>query len=373
MLEHSPDFCPALKFHSLMHYFMKTKEPTIVFDQERASHFMTTAPILFVGGSGVVGRDAVRWFRQRHPGIPVLIGGRNLQAAGEVAQEVGAAEAVAIDLDQPRLGLGDDVAIAAVVMLAPEAGLRGLSYAQDLGIPYLNINAAVTESGPELALFAHRATAAPVVLASHWLAGAATFLALNSAKGFESIQSIRIGAILDEKDPAGPASLEDMERVHGAAPAALVFEGGRRVWLSGNAAKGKVKAVDGRSLDATAFSTFDTVSLHAVTAASDIRFDLLTDESSSRRRGGEAAAEIVVEIEGKSDGRTKHSRSTLEFKHGACSLTGLSVVLSLASLLGLNDRSPARPGLYLPELLSDAKWFLDELRSAGATIHEDSQ
>ncbi|MGL5804428.1 MAG: hypothetical protein ACRC11_03120, partial [Xenococcaceae cyanobacterium] len=182
-----------------------------------------------------------------------------MQAAGEVAKEVGAAEAVAIDLDKPHFGLGDDVAVAAVVMLAPEVGLKGLSYAQDLGVPYLNINAAVTEIGPELAMFAHRAIAAPVVLTSHWMAGAATFLALNSAKGFESVYSIRLGAIVDEKDPVGPAAIEDMERVHGLAPAALVFEGGRRVWLSGDAVKGKFTSVDGRSLDATAFSTFDTV------------------------------------------------------------------------------------------------------------------
>jgi hypothetical protein len=63
----------------------------------------------------------------------------------------------------------------------------------------------------------------------------------------------------------------------------------------------------------------------------------------------------------------------LEFKYGTASLTGLSVVLSLASVLGLNDRSPVRPGLYLPELLSEPKWFLDELHSAGATISEDSK
>jgi hypothetical protein len=41
--------------------------------------------------------------------------------------------------------------------------------------------------------------------------------------------------------------------------------------------------------------------------------------------------------------------------------------------LGLNDCSPARPRLYLPELLSNPKWFLDELRSAGSTIYEDSE
>lgn len=327
--------------------------------------------VLFAGGSGFVGRTAVRWFRQRHPNVSVLVGGRNLQAAGEVAQEVGKAEAVAIDLDKHRLGLGEDVAVAAVVMLAPEAGLNGLSYAQDLGVPYLNINASLPEIGPELAMFAHRATAAPVVLASHWMAGAATFLALNSAKGFENVQFIRLGAIVDEKDPVGPAALEDMERVHGAAPAAMVFEGGRRGWLSGDDAKGKLTSVDGRSLDATAFSTFDTASLHAATGAPDIRFDLVNGESSSRRQGGEAATEIVVEIEGEADGQTQRSRSMLEFKQGTASLTGLSIVLALASVLGLGDRSPARPGLYLPELLSDPKWFLDELRSAGATISED--
>ncbi|WP_295619117.1 hypothetical protein [Chamaesiphon sp. GL140_3_metabinner_50] len=157
------------------------------------------------------------------------------------------------------------------------------------------------------------------------------------------------------------------------APPALVFEGGRRVWLSGDDAKGKFESVDGRSLDATAFSTFDTASLHAATGAPDIRFDLMNGESSSHRRGGEVATEIVVEIEGEADGRMKRSRRVLEFKYGTASLTGLSIVLCLASVLGLGERDPARPKLYLPELLSDSKWFLDELRSAGATISEDSK
>jgi hypothetical protein len=185
-------------------------------------------PVLFVGGSGLVGRAALKWFRKMYPSVRVLVGGRNLQAASEVSQEVGSAEAVAIDLDRPRLGLGADVAVAAVVMLAPEAGLKGMSYAQDLGVPYLNINAALTEIGPELAMFAHHATAAPVVLASHWMAGAATFLALNSAKGFESVQSIKLGAIVDEQDSVGPAAIADMKRLHEQAPTTLVFEGGQR-------------------------------------------------------------------------------------------------------------------------------------------------
>ncbi len=87
--------------------------------------------------------------------------------------------------------------------------------------------------------------------------------------------------------------------------------------------------------------SFDIIGLFAATGALNIRFDLVTAESSSRRRGGEAAAEVVVEIEGKADGLAKHSRSTLEFKHGQASLTGLSAVLSSSAVLGLNGRSPA--------------------------------
>jgi len=48
----------------------------------------------------------------------------------------------------------------------------------------------------------------------------------------------------------------------------------------------------------------------------------------------------------------------MEFKQGLA-LTGLSIVLSLAS--GYWDSMTAL--LRLPELLSDSKWFLDELRN----------
>jgi len=195
--------------------------------------------------------------------MPLLVGGRNLDAAREVAREAGAAHAVAIDLDKPRLGLDDGVALAAVVMLASDDGLRGLRYAQDLGIAYMNIGNGLVEVGPEMALFAHRATAAPVVLASQWGAGVAVFLALHGVKVFERMRSIRIGVVLDEQDAAGPLALEDMQRLSEAAPAALVFTGGKRTWVSGDAAKARIKAIDGRELAADACSPFDIISLYA--------------------------------------------------------------------------------------------------------------
>jgi nucleoside-diphosphate-sugar epimerase len=59
-------------------------------------HKAALGQVLFAGGAGFVGRTAVRWFRQRHPSVRVLVGGRNLQAAGEIAQEVGTAEVAAV-------------------------------------------------------------------------------------------------------------------------------------------------------------------------------------------------------------------------------------------------------------------------------------
>ena len=329
----------------------------------------TQRPVLFVGGSGSVGRTAVGWFRERHPTAPLLVGGRDLQAARDVARAAGHAEAVAIDLGKPRLGLGDEVDVAAVVMLAPETGLRSLDFAQSAGVPYLNINDGAVEVGPLMAQFVRRPSAAPVVLASAWLGAAATFLALDLAEDFDAVHAIRIGAVLDEEDPAGPAALEDMERLAQIGSAALAFQDGGRVWLSGDAAKATIRAIDGRVLDGEAFAPFDVIDLPAATGAPNVRFDLTTAAASSRLRGAAAAAEIVVEVEGEhADGTSGRSRATLEFEHGTASLTGLGVVLALAAVLGLPDGAPSPPGLYVPESLLDAGRFLEQLRAAGAVI-----
>lgn len=330
------------------------------------------SPILFVGGSGVVGRQAIELFRKRHPDLPILIGGRDLEKATAVAQAVGNAHAIRIDTGKPRLGLGLDVLVSAVAMMTPDEGLNGLSFAQDLRIPYLSIGNWLVETGGEIAHFARRPDASPVVLASHWHGGPSIFLALATAASLDTIHSIRVGAILDTLDPTGPAAIEDMERASDGVSGVLAFKGGRRVWLSGDSAQRTVEALDGRTLNADAFAPYDIVSLQANTGAEDVRFDLAIDVSSSRLRGGSTATELILEIEGEVGGSRRLRRSTIEFTKGQATLTGLSVVLSLSTVLGLEGHPPASPGLYFPEQLMDAEWFLNELVRAGATIVVDS-
>ena len=329
---------------------------------------MTTAPILFAGGSGSVGRKTIADFRKRYPHVPVLVGGRNLKTAGEVAQAAGLAKAIAIDLDKPQLGLADDVAVGAVVMLVPDNALLGLRFAQDRAVPYVSIGGGLIEVASELALFMHRPNAAPIVIAAHWMAGAAVMLASKAAQAFDRVRSIHMGALVDDQDSVGPTALEDMARLHEAAPAAFALKDGKRIWLTGDAINRNIDTVDGRRLKGSAFSSFDVVSLQAATGAADIRFDLVTAESSSRRAGGGAATEIMVEIEGDADGRATRSRSTLVFDEGTAALTGVSVVLALSALLGLDGQAPTPAGLYMPELLWDANTYLAALIRAGAQI-----
>ncbi|WP_145153167.1 hypothetical protein [Pseudomonas oryzihabitans] len=330
---------------------------------------MPLQPILFAGGSGTVGRQAVHWFRQRQPDWPLLVGGRNLATAEDVAQAAGQARAVGLDLDQPGLGLDPALTPAAIIMLAPDQALHGLSLAQRLGIPYLNANTGVTELGPEVAQFMHHPGAHALVLSSHWASGAALALALDLARRFTRVVAIGVEVLLDEEDPAGPLAWEDMARVHSAAPAALAFRHGRRHWLSGADLQGSVTALDGRTLAATAFGSIDLLSLWATTAAPELRFDIAMGESSSRRRGAETAAEIAVRVTGERDGQTTTARSVLEFSQGQASLTALGLVLSLERALGLVGGRPLPAGLYMPEQLWAADWFLQELQREGAVLH----
>lgn len=324
-------------------------------------------PILFAEGTGVVGREAVKAFRRRHPRMPILIGGRDMGRAQSLAEEVGAAAAVRIDIDRPRLGLGEDDRLGGVVMTVPDNGLNGLSHAQDLGVPYLSMGNWLVEVGAEMAHVIRCPNASPVVLASHWHGGPAVFLSEVSTASMDVVHSVSVGAVVDELDPTGPAAVADMERGSEGGSGVWTFEDGRRVWLAGAMASREIQALDGRLLKASAFSPYDIVSLQAMTRARSVRFDLAVATSSSRRRGEGAATELIVEVEGELRGSLCR-RLTLEFGKGQAALTGLGGALALSTVLGLEGKPAFPPGLYFPEQLMDAHWYLTELRAEGAVI-----
>ena len=249
------------------------------------------APILFAGGTGIVGREAVKAFRKRHSRMPVLIGGEGIARARSLADEVGTASTVPIDIDRPRLGWGEDCRLGAVVMIAPDNGLNGLAHAQDLRAPYLGMDNWLVEVGAAIAHVIRRPGAHPVVLASHWHRGTAIFLTEAATGSLDVVHTVSVGAVVDEMDPTGSAAMADTERGAEGGSGAWAFEDRHRVWLAGAAASRSIHTLDGRHVEESALSPYDIVSLQAMTRARSVRFDRAMADSSSRRRGEGVATE----------------------------------------------------------------------------------
>jgi hypothetical protein len=330
-------------------------------------------PVLIIGGAGVVGSQAARLLRQLHPDLPITIGGRDLSKAATVARESGLAHVATIDLERADLGLPVGAAYSAIALFVKDDSLNSVRYAQALGVPYLSISTGVFEIGPEVALYIHRPASAPILMASHWLAGAATLPALHFAREFQRIDTIEIGAVLDDQDMGGPAAYADYERLTRAAPNALIRKRGKWLWATGEDATRRFRAVDGIEVEGRAYSAFDVVSLAAATDAASVRFDLVVGESASRRRGEAFSTEMSIEIAGqRHDGTTARVRHELIHPAGQGPVTAVGVAVGIERLLGLAGGPPAAPGLYLPEVLIEPEYMLRRLEESGTQIRRAS-
>jgi len=317
----------------------------------------------------VVGAGAARTLRRLHPGLPITIGARDLAKAHAVARQVGHATAALVDLGRADLGLAKAARHGAVAVFLKDHGLSSLRYAQAHGLPYLSVSSGVLEIGPEVAAFIKAPTSAPVLMASNWLAGAATLPALHFAKEFRAIEAIEIAAVLDEEDMGGPAAHADFERLTTVAPRALIFKDRQWVWATGEDASRRLEGVDGAEMTARAYSPLDVSSLAGATDARSIRFDLVYGRSASRRRGEPFSTEIVIEIVGESsDGAIKCTRHELVHPAGQAPVTALCVAAAVERLLGLAGGSPVAPGLHLPETLIDPACLVQRLAEIGTQI-----
>lgn len=329
---------------------------------------MSLNPILLVGGSGIVGQHTARYLRDAHPDVPLLIGGRDLDKAQRVADEIGNAEGIAIDLSAGDLGLGDRP-VGAVAILFTDQRVAGLRFAQNRGVPYINISPGIIELGPEIAAYIHRPDASAVVLGTEWLVGATSVPALAAAKSFGHVKDIRIGALLDEEDAFGPAAEADLERQTQVMAAALERREGVFTWRTGDATTSRFRAVDGTEMEASALSPNDLVGLSMATGAPNVRFDLAIGVSSSRRRGEPLSAEILIEISGTDpEGNPLAMRFAVVHPGGQMPLTGLGVAMVLESLTGLGGQAPTPPGLYFPYQLLDTGTYFARLQQIGGSI-----
>ncbi|MEU4393529.1 saccharopine dehydrogenase [Kribbella sp. NPDC023855] len=323
-------------------------------------------PVLILGGSGQAGSGAAAVLRRWHPALPLTIAGRDLGRAQRVADELGTATAVTIDLQRSDLGLPAGDGYSAVVATVWDAHLHGLRFAQDRGLPYLSISSGLLEIAPEVVASAQRASAAPVVVASHFCAGVLVPATVNLAREFERIDTIRIGALLDESDVGGPAGLADLERWSAASPAGLVRRDGVFRWVNGPDADVSVSSLDGTVVPGQRIGILDVPSLALATGAPNVSFDFAVGESAGRRGGGGPSLEVRIDLEGEGAGGAHLSRTHyLVHPEGQRPLTALGLALSIERLLGLRGE-PVSPGIHTPEALLDPAYVADRLKDIGA-------
>ncbi|WP_434041124.1 MULTISPECIES: saccharopine dehydrogenase NADP-binding domain-containing protein [Sorangium] len=325
--------------------------------------------VLIVGGSGVVGALTAKTLRALYPDLPIAIGGRDLAKAAAVAEQIGRARPVRVDLERPDLGQPAGEAHGAVVMFVKDERVNALRFAQETGAAYVDISTAAFEIAPEVALHAQRPRSAPVLLACHWLVGSATLPALHFAKAYARLESVAIGAVLDEQDVGGPAAYADFERQNGAGLKAPLLQDGRWIWVGGEEGSRSFVTVDGTEVKGQAYAVLDPMSIAAATDVRSVRFDLVLGETATRRRGEPFSTEIVIELEGvRKDGTRGSSRHELVHPEGQAPMTAVAVAVAVERLLGLAGGERAAPGLYHPNTLIDPEHMLERLAAFGTRI-----
>ncbi|MBA2891219.1 hypothetical protein [Nonomuraea soli] len=324
--------------------------------------------VLIMGGSGQAGAATAALLRRWYPELPLTIAGRDLGRAQRVADELGRATAVTIDLRRGDLGLRQADSYAAVVATVWDSHLNGLRYAQDRGLPYVSISSGLVDIGPEVVAAGLRAGAAPILLASHWYAGLVVLAVLGLAGEFERIDTIEVGGVLDEQDSGGPAAAEDMARLLAATSSGHIRRDGVFEWVSGPDAQVMITSVDGVVLPGQIVPILDVPSLAVATGAPHVRFAFAVGESAGRRRGGPPSTEVRIDLEGVSRaGASLRTSHYLLHPEGQRPLTALGVALGVERLLGLRG-DPVPPGLHTPEALIDPGYAAERMVEIGATF-----
>jgi hypothetical protein len=219
---------------------------------------------------------------------------------------------------------------------------------------------------PEIVAGAQRAAAAPILVASHWYAGALVLATLDLAREFDRIDTIRIGALLDELDSGGPAAAEDLRRLS-AFTAGLIRRDGVFTWIDGPDARADVRSVDGTVLPGQSIAILDVPSLALATGAPNVRLDFAVGVSASRRRGGPAATEVRIDLEGvDAAGAPLRTSRYLIHPEGQRPLTALGISLGVERLLGLRGEA-ALAGIHTPEALLDPAYAVERMAQIGAT------
>jgi hypothetical protein len=324
--------------------------------------------ILIAGGYGLVGARIAAHLRKVGYQGELLLGGRHPVNGKQLAEQLGHARSVHLEVGHPLPALREfgriDLIIAA--LRDPYDALINVAIRQ--GAAYIGITKTADDTAPVMFLLNRRGAKGPIVVLGHWQAGVMTLVARKAVQRFRHIDSVSMAALYDVKDPVGPMTARDSDSFISRA---LVRRSGEWAWIDARTNVRRVERENQDAFDAMPMGVLDVPSMASITGAANVRFDVGVGESFGTRAGKKASHDLYIDIAGVlNSGEPSTLRTVLSDPNGQAHLTSLGVVLATEHVLGLNQRTQADGGLCLPESIVDIDAGMARLVEFGVEITE---
>lgn len=353
-----------------------------------------TEAVLIAGASGVVGRQLARLLRRHYPDLPLLLAGRGLTALQQQARELGRAQAVPMDVQQPQPLQG--LRPRAVLALVNDPSDYLLDDALQAGVPYLDITRWTARLKTAATHVSNVQARAPVLLASGWMAGLTSTLASLLARDLQQVERIDLSVLFALKDRSGPDSVDYMARL---ATPFEVLERGRMITVKPYSDPRRVQFPGGHAARVYRFDTPDQLTLPDTTGAQSVSARIAFDDRLSmplliglgrsglwrliggprfkglrhallHHPGDGAPHEVLIQVQGLDRlGQPQVRRLGLCDPQGQTHLTALGALVQLERLLGLDGAPPPVAGLQYPGTARALPALLQRLAEQGVRVN----
>ncbi|HEX8646199.1 MAG TPA: hypothetical protein VF715_04820 [Thermoleophilaceae bacterium] len=345
--------------------------------------------VLVVGGYGLVGGQAARILRARHPDLPLVLAGRRPQRGRRLAAELGASVA-AIDADSERPLASLPRHPRAVLAAASDPHDRLLRDAMRRGIPIADINRAGHAAVLDVAAYAStERPSAPVLLAGSWLSGLTALAAAAAVHDLPEPERVDVTVLVSSRDRIGDDAWGFSRRL--VWPYHPMARGRRRTVHPLTGVR-RVRCPDGRERPAARVATLEQITLPLTLGVPTVETRLATFDPAAlwglvalKRTGALKALEhpaarrlrsALLERSGPGDfaGLTVTARragreATVEFLdvRGQAHLNGVGAALAAERVAGLAG-AELPPGISFSEQHARPEADLAALRQAGVVV-----
>lgn len=347
------------------------------------------APLVIVGGYGLVGSQAAELLRARNPGVPLVLAGRQPQTGRALAARLGATVArIDAAAREPLAELPERP--AAVLAAVSDPGDRLLVDAMRRGIPIADINRGGPSSVLDVAVRAAGERAeTPVLLSGSWMSGLTALAAACAAREVGHPERLEITVLVSSGDRVGPDAWGFSSRL--AWPYHVMSAGRRRV-AHPLTDRRRVRCPDGEERAAVRVGTLEQVTLPLTLGVATVETRLATHEQAAvwglmvlKRTGALRALErpalrrlrgALLNRSGPGDfaglavaahGGGRSAYVEMLDARGQSHLSAVGATLAAERVLGVGGVA-LPPGLSFPEQFAMPDADLAALRQAGVVV-----